>query len=124
MARDEEAYRNTLVALDKLTRAQDWRKLRAKAEDAAARFPDSADRHALVAHACRQLNQLEPGYEWALRARAIDPNSLFAINRVSLLAVLTGRAEEAYASIDGVLDREVTTAADKQNLALAISNAI
>jgi uncharacterized protein (TIGR02996 family) len=120
----DPALRDTLRKLDQLHRAQAWAELSTEAQAAAARFPDAPDLCAYAAHAMRQLGELEDGYRWAVRGTAIDPQHLFSINRVSLLANLTGRFPEAYDAARSQLDRVVDTAGDAQNLAVTIVNAI
>ena len=124
MAGPDLAYVDKLRALVELEAAKDWTELRAAALRAAAEHPDSAQVAAFVAHAMRQLGELEPGYEWAVRGLANDADNLFARNRLSLLANLTGRFEEAYAAALPVVELEVANAGDAQNLAVTIVNAI
>jgi uncharacterized protein (TIGR02996 family) len=112
-----------LRELAKLNAKQRWKELRDHAI-AAADAHESADVAAYAAHAMRQLGELEDGYAWAVRARAIDPANLFAINRVSLLANLTKRYAEAYDCGLGLIEREPLTEGDRQNLAVTIVNAI
>lgn len=114
----------TLRMLATLHASERWTELRARALEAAKAFPDVADICAFVAHAMRQLGELEPGYAWAVRGLAIDPENLFARNRVSLLANLTKRFEEAWASALPILDRVPGTAGDAQNIAVTLSNAL
>lgn len=118
------SYVETMRKLANLNAAKRWEELRASAIEAAAEFTDSADVHAYVAHAMRQLGQLEQGFDWAERALAIDPNNLFARNRVSLLANLTKRYSEAYVAGLPVLDREPVDASAAQNIAVTIVNSI
>jgi uncharacterized protein (TIGR02996 family) len=114
----------TLRVLAQLNVKERWPELRARALEAVEAFPDSADMHAFVAHAMRQLGELEPGYQHAVRGLAIDPQNLFARNRVSLLANLTQRPEEAWQSALPILERVPGTAGDAQNIAVTISNAM
>lgn len=118
------SYSDTLRELANHNQNKQWLELRTAAERAAAWFPESADVAAYAAHALRQLGELELGYTWATRARSLDPTNLFAINRVSLLANLTSRYEEAYVAADAVLEREPLTAGEAQNIAVTIVNSI
>src|SRR5580704_11799736 len=110
--------------LSRLFSAKAWIELDAKARAAAERFPEAAVIYGFVAHAKRQLGELEPGYDWATRGFALDPDNLFVRNRVSLLANLTGRYAEAYRVASAVVDRAVSSADDAQNLAVTIVNGI
>ena len=118
------SYQDTMRTLASHNLAKRWDDLRASAVEAAAEFTESADIHAYAAHAMRQLGQLEQGFDWAQRALAIDPDNLFARNRVSLLANLTQRYAEAYAVATPILDLEPVDAPAAQNIAVVIVNAI
>jgi uncharacterized protein (TIGR02996 family) len=112
------------LELLRLFEETNWRALADRAEDLAIAHPDDAQLAAYAAHAARQLGSLHEGYAWAKRAVAIDPQNLFAQNRLSLLANLTGIPDEAYAAGDLVADRVVHATADLQNQAVTIVNAI
>ncbi len=121
---ESETSADVLRELSRLFSAQAWIELDTQARAAAARYPETAAIYGFVAHAKRQLDELEAGYDWAIRGAAIDPENLFVRNRVSLLANLTGRHAEAYAAASAVVDRSVSQADDAQNLAVTIVNGI
>jgi uncharacterized protein (TIGR02996 family) len=118
------ALADVLRTLNALFTHQQWAGLRDQAQAAAAAHPDNADVCGYVAHAMRQLGELEGGYTWAVRGATIDPQNLFVTNRVTLLANLTGRFEDAFVTAVANLERVVTTAQDAQNLAVMIVNGI
>jgi uncharacterized protein (TIGR02996 family) len=118
---DRAATSRMLIELHATAR---WPELRARALEAVEAFPDWADAHAFVAHAMRQLGELESGYQWAVRGLAIDPQNLFARNRVSLLANLTKRYEDAWASALPILELAPVNAGDAQNMAVTLTNAM
>lgn len=107
-----------------LATAKQWEALRVEAIHMQAMHPASAYPPAFVAHALRQQGQLEEGYAWATRALDLEPDNLFARNRVSLLANLTARYEEAWACAAPVLAAWPRAADDVHNLAIVIVNAI
>ena len=119
-----EAPADILRELSELMRAESWPELAARAEAAVTSHPDAAELCGFVAHAKRHLGELEDGYAWAVRGVAIDARNTFSVNRVSLLANLTGRFAEAFAAARSMIDREVATAQDAQNVAVTIVNGI
>jgi uncharacterized protein (TIGR02996 family) len=116
--------RDALIELERLNRTEAWPQLKAQALVAANNFPRSGRMAAYVAHAMRKLDELADGWTWACRGVELDPEDLFAINRKSLLGVLTRHDAEVYALAKAHLDRVPTHAADAQNLAVTIVNAI
>ncbi|HEU0035731.1 MAG TPA: hypothetical protein VFQ53_34200 [Kofleriaceae bacterium] len=121
---DSDAYRALLHELVQLFTAKRYEELRDKAVEAATRYRTSADVRAYAAHAMRQLGALEEGYAWAAQAVALAPDNLFAINRTSLLANLTGRHDVAYEMALRVRDRDARLAIDATNIAVTIVNGI
>ena len=112
------------LELVRLFDENNWGALSERAEDLFIEHPDDAQVAAHAAHASRQLGALHQGYAWAKRAIAIDPQNLYAQNRMSLLANLTGIPEEAYAAGSLVADRVVADEGELKNQAVTIVNAI
>jgi uncharacterized protein (TIGR02996 family) len=117
---DPEIFRE----LGRLNGEQNWQQLADRAIALAAEHPDDAHVAAFAAHALRKLGALAEGYDYAQRAAAIDPGNLFALNRLSLLANLTGNYGVAYAAAATIVDRETTDHDEALNLAITIVNAI
>jgi uncharacterized protein (TIGR02996 family) len=115
---------DTLNELAKLNVEGNWRALADRAIELTAAHPDDAQVAALAAHALRKLGAIEDGYRYAQTAIAIDPLNLFARNRLSLLANLTGNYEVAYAAGEAIVEREPANHLDALNLAITVVNAI
>jgi uncharacterized protein (TIGR02996 family) len=115
---------DTLNELARLNVEENWRVLADRAIELAAGHPDDAQVAAYAAHALRKLGALEDGYRYAQTAVAIDPLNLFALNRLSLLANLTGNYAAAYAAGEAILERESASHLDALNLAITVVNAI
>jgi uncharacterized protein (TIGR02996 family) len=115
---------DTLNELAKLNVEGNWRALADRAIELTAAHPDDAQVAALAAHALRKLGAIEDGYRYAQTAIAIDPLNLFARNRLSLLANLTGNYEVAYTAGEAIVEREPADHLDALNLAITVVNAI
>jgi uncharacterized protein (TIGR02996 family) len=110
--------------LARLNSEENWRALADRAIELAADHPDDAQVAAYAAHALRKLGALEDGYRYAQTAVAIDPLNLFAQNRLSLLANLTGNYGVAYATGEAIVEREPANHLDALNLAVTVVNAL
>ena len=113
-----------LRELGRLNSEENWRQLADRAIVLAAEHPDDARAAAFAAHALRKLGAIDDGYRYAQQAVAIDPQNLFALNRMSLLANLTENYAVAYAAGETILDRAAPNHDDALNLAITIVNAI
>ncbi|HEX7703912.1 MAG TPA: hypothetical protein VF403_24390, partial [Kofleriaceae bacterium] len=114
----------TLRELARHSSEENWRVLADRAIELAADHPDDAQVAAYAAHALRKLGAIEDGYRYAQSAVAIEPLNLYAQNRLSLLANLTGNYAVAYAAGEAIVEREPANHLDALNLAVTVVNAI
>lgn len=110
--------------LEALNQQQQWDALFETASKLTVSAPKNAVAYGYAAHALRQLQRLEEGFEWAQRGLAIDDENLFVLNRASLLANLTRRYEVAWSLTVQNAARRPVAAADQFNLAILLVNGI